>query len=124
MYSEEAREARAGCRACYRPSARGMAYGLTIEEACQVARAQLGAMGPDWLHASCRQIQQHVCSDCTVFPGQDETRLMLCGTAVCPVPEGTELPAMPGGVNWALLGVIVAGVALAGVVVAREKRGF
>jgi len=115
---------------CYpdcRPDARG-----DYASACAAAKStlcQLSGGDPQWCNASCPTIQTKVCTDCTVFVGNDPIRLALCCTANCPAPQaqwadpvtgqcGSTPPGGGGGDNTSLIIGLVGIAAVAGVAIA------
>lgn len=126
MYSEETYRARSQPRALVCPSCFPNAMpliGETPDQACARARAEMGALDPRWYQATCEQIQIHICSDdCTIYPpgSGDGLRASICGADLC--PKGPPWPGFtnpppppPPGGSGSNLGLIVAGLAVVGI---------
>jgi len=103
--------------------AEGMyARGLTQEEACLSAKQQLCALG--WnlcATATCQDVVNKICSDCSIFTGQDINRLTLTGSYNCPISPCPSTSPPPGGdmttillIGAGLAAAVVIGLAVAG----------
>ena len=110
-------------------------YGLTFQDAINQARNEMCALG--WsppsgkpcAEATCAEVQQKVCSDCTIFTGNDERRLVICGTQTCPAPgpltgcDGGPPPGGGGDNNTMIIAVAaIAGVAVVAALVASQAK--
>jgi hypothetical protein len=89
------------------------AMGLTYDQACASAKQQLCALG--WSlcgTATCQDVVNKLCSDCSIFTGQNAERLALTGSYNCPITP-CPLPGTGGGVDFTTI-LLFAGVAVVG----------
>ncbi|TAK33511.1 MAG: hypothetical protein EPO21_13120 [Chloroflexota bacterium] len=72
---------------------------MTRDEACAEARSILAGMDGSWASASCEALAAHVCSNSTLFVGNDPRRVALCGGATTPTPVRATGPRPTTGLN-------------------------
>lgn len=92
------------------------AMGLTYDQACASAKQQLCALG--WslcATASCQDVVNKLCADCSIFTGQDISRLTLTGSYNCSITPCPATGTPGGGIDTTTI-LLFAGVAVVGAV--------